>query len=306
MNRFCSGVFLIILALGSSASAQSSYTFSRIQVPDVIYTLATSINNRGTIVGSYSRGDGQQHAFIARDGQFSDFAVSVAGATNTSIAALNNREDLVGTYTEGAGVSHVYVSRRDGSLSTLDASALGATSVSPSAINDRGDIVGTYADADFIIHGFLYTRGSFRRFDVTLPGAQNTFPTGINSRGTIVGTYYTSDGMLHGFVRTNGRDTSFDEPGSPGAVPVGVSNSGLIVGYATAAGQNTPMPVQHAFVANRGVFSDLVPVFPNEPPSPILFSRGLAINDHGSVLGQSTPTKGAITISFLAEPIDCD
>jgi probable HAF family extracellular repeat protein len=290
----------------ASVQAQSSgYTFERVDAPNAIYTYVNSINNHGTIIGNWGNGS-EHHDFIARNGEFEILEIAIEGAQSTTLADLNDREDIVGTYQDANFQTHGFLRRANGQLTILQGPSPNATGLQPNAINNRGDIVGNWGDANGFSHPFVYRRGSFEDIQLSIAGASAVVPADINNRGTILGSYQTEDGRAHFFIHENGRDTTFEEPNTNNAAVYGINDSGLIVGTATTLGQDTQMPKSHAFVYDRGVFTDLVPAFPEIPSQSIFYSAAIDVTNDGVILGQSHRTKDAIVISFLATAADCD
>jgi probable HAF family extracellular repeat protein len=77
-------------------------------------TIATGINDDGSIVGTYSDANGNDHGFIVRDlrrhPRFS--TVDKPGATTTTLAGINDDGQLVGTATDSNGVSTGFKARK--------------------------------------------------------------------------------------------------------------------------------------------------------------------------------------------------
>ncbi|MBZ5600515.1 MAG: hypothetical protein LAN83_19605 [Acidobacteriia bacterium] len=67
-----------------------------------------------------------------------------------------------------------------------------------------------------------------------MPGAQLTAAWDVNDFGVVVGYYNPiSTNQYHGFALRNGKYVSFDYPGALGTFPMGINNSGQIVGTYT-------------------------------------------------------------------------
>ena len=76
-------------------------------------------------------------------------------------------------------------------------------------INDAGQIVGAYVDANHLMHGYIYSNGTYTILDDPSAGTNGPYPQsggstggtqafGINNSGQIVGEYFDSNGALHG------------------------------------------------------------------------------------------------------------
>ena len=68
------------------------------------------------------------------------------------------------------------------------------------SINDQGQIVGLYQDASNVIHGFLYSGGTYTTLDPA--GSAGTLANGINNAGQVVGFYLDAQAHGHGFLET--------------------------------------------------------------------------------------------------------
>ncbi len=177
------GVF-VMSALASTSPAVA--TFTTIDVPGAVATLAQGINDHGQIVGEYLDGiTGPGHGPLL-DGTFT--TIDVPGASFTVARGINNRGQIV-----GSADGHGFLLDR-GTLTSIDVP--GATSTDASGINDHGEIVGTYLNSSGG-HNFLLDHGTFTTIDV--PGAflLGCCFRGINNRGQIVG-YYDPHGFLLG------------------------------------------------------------------------------------------------------------
>jgi uncharacterized membrane protein len=73
-------------------------TYTRIHVPNALTTAAYDINNRGTIVGSYSDAE-LTHGFVLRNGRFT--TIDIPSAMRTVIVSINDSGDIVGSYFNG-------------------------------------------------------------------------------------------------------------------------------------------------------------------------------------------------------------
>jgi probable HAF family extracellular repeat protein len=123
---------------------------------------------------------------------------------------------------------------------------LGTNGTVPFGINVSGEIVGNYVDSNGVLHGFLYSNGTYT--SITDPSARTTagfqgfgtYAHRVNDSDQIVGYYVdgTTNGV-HGFLYsggTNGTYTTLDDPladkgGGIGTVPRGINDLGQIVGY---------------------------------------------------------------------------
>jgi probable HAF family extracellular repeat protein len=209
---------------------------TKIDFPGAAGTQIDKINDRGQIIGNYSRvvpflpGEGSR-GFVLHRGKVT--RIDVPGARLTAPHGINDRGHVVGQYNFAEGADHGFLWKR-GRITTFDVP--GATSTAPLAINNRGDVVGSYADSGGTLHGFLLRDGAYTSFDA--PGGGLTFPFDINDRRQIVVSSVTptADDQLagaRGFVLRDGVDGPFTEiafPRAPRTLAAGIDDRGRIVG----------------------------------------------------------------------------
>ena len=82
---------------------------------DVLLTIPFMMNNSGTTVGFYIGGDGSQHAFQYRGGQFAN--LDVPGATFSAATGVNDRGPILGMYGDEAfAFHHEHLAERSGAV----------------------------------------------------------------------------------------------------------------------------------------------------------------------------------------------
>ena len=263
-RQCCLAAVFVIGAIVSASRAVA--TFTTIDVPGAANgTSAVGINDRGQIVGSYSDGAGNNHAFLMDHSTFT--TIAFPGAVCTQAIGINARGQIVGGYAEKscnpfAGMVPHGFFMDDGNLSTIDVTRA-------RGINNRGQIVGE-AGANC----FLLDRGTF--ITIAVPGANFTFCSGINDRRQIVGGCFDSTG-IHGFLLDNGTFTTIDVPGATLTTPNGINDRGQIVG-----GYNAPDSSGnqhgHGFLLDDGTFTTI-----DVPGSPYTNAEG--INNQGEIVG---------------------
>jgi uncharacterized membrane protein len=159
-------------------------TFTTIDDPNTIgrsgFTVATGINDSGTIVGYYwalnSNGIGGTFSgFIYSNGTFQ--TINVPGANDSAATGINNAGQIV---LNGGLGAFLYT---NGVFTPIQVP--GAFQTSVTAINNVGQIGGMFSGSskDFL---FVDTGGVFTTFE-GLSGAGNF--RGINDQGEIVGSY---------------------------------------------------------------------------------------------------------------------
>jgi uncharacterized membrane protein len=108
--------------------------------PGVTGTEAFGINERGDIVGSFTRA-GPDGAFLLRNGKYTE--ITVPNATSVDAYAINDRGDIVGSYTDSKG-DHGFV-LSDGVVTTVDVPFKDAFETNKvTDINEQGWMVGVY------------------------------------------------------------------------------------------------------------------------------------------------------------------
>ncbi len=163
--------------------------------PGVYFTIASSINLEGDVVGWYSDGQGS-HGFLYEHGRFSKTDVPFNGVTGTVSTGMNDLGQVVGSYGTTDGKIHAFLEDH-GTFQNIDATPGGVENLA-NGINDRDQIV---------VGGGVLQRGVLFPFSVQLPNVNSTNALGINNLDQIVGIYGTSltDGQELSFLATPSR-----------------------------------------------------------------------------------------------------
>jgi probable HAF family extracellular repeat protein len=127
--------------------------FTTIDHPDAVAeTGASSINNRGQIVGGYVDAEGTTHGFLLDDGVFAPIdhpdAASGPGA-GTVARDINKRGQIVGFYFDAEGTAHGFLRDKEGIFTPIDhpdAPQEPGAGTAAFGINDHGQIVGFHFD----------------------------------------------------------------------------------------------------------------------------------------------------------------
>jgi probable HAF family extracellular repeat protein len=293
----------------------------------------SSVNNRmGMPMGmatGYSYFDATEvaHAF-AFNGQTS-FDIGTLGGKTSYGRDVNDYADIVGNSDNAQGYSHafafIYVTIKD--LGTLGGFTSEAT-----GINNAGQIVGRSDDKDGFVRAFLYENGQMRSLGTL--GGDWSQASAINENGAVAGTSMTANGEVHAFVYSGGVMTdvsgvkvltvsaindSNDVVGMwlppqgyagytgfiyrggvmqslvPGySEPVGINNSGIVVGYAHF-GQDG-----HAFVWDKTKgLQDLNSLI--DPSLGWTLQVADGINDPGQIVAHGYRAGGA-SVAVLLTP----
>jgi len=166
-------------------------------LPGDDFSLATSINDRGEVVG-YSRPEmfsGTTRWFIWDKRN---------GMREIPTGSQLNSEPFINEFTQVAGADFLWTSRNG----LLNLGTLSSSSVSfATGINDFGHIVGfSQNNLDFSEHAFLWSKEEGMRDLGTLPGQNYSYANGISDFGQVVGQAGTSANPfgLAGFIWTRG------------------------------------------------------------------------------------------------------
>ena len=285
MKRF---PLLTLVLAATTASAFAQFTFTSLDFPGGTKTTARSINNHGTIVGSY-RIDPPRHALVIKHGQFVPLAPNgLLGANFSEAFKINDRGDVVGDYDDG--VTHGFLLRK-GVLTTLDFP--GADATIAYGINQWGAVVGEWDIFDaqgnlLAYHGFIWKDGAFT--DVNFPGSADTSILGINAEGDYVGLWDSDINAPsgHAFLKTEERITSFDVPDAVLTVANDINEDGQIVGLYTGADG-----VTHGFLKVHASFTTID--FPGAA-----YTSAWGINSSGQIVGTHLDTVDAPDRGFIA------
>lgn len=144
-------------------------TFTTIDPPGALFTIAGGINSAGAITGYYSDASNLIHGFLrARDGTFTIFEApgAVAGTAGFSV---NPQGAVTGIYLDANNTLHGFLRYPDSAFTTFDAPGAGdeaGQGTRPEFINAAGMITGFYLDENGVSHGFLRTSDRRCGFDL--------------------------------------------------------------------------------------------------------------------------------------------
>lgn len=212
-------------------------TLTHFRFPGSADTFPRDINNNSVIVGVFDLATGGPlHAFMVRNGAFSE--IKLSGFPNAPVTAegINDQGDITGQLL-GNSVHQGYLLHQ-GTVTLISfPGAIGGTF--PSSINNAGVIVGTYSTGGPAgpNHGFTWKNGVFTTIDV--PGSQDTFPAKINDKGVIVGDSLDSLGVSRGFALSNGQFFNL-VPNSGGTEIEALNNFNNVLGEEDSAKSSFP------------------------------------------------------------------
>lgn len=241
---------ICLLAFTSIAVAKPA-SFTTIDYPGAVYTVAYGINPAGDIVGGYIDTLGHEHGFALRNGNFISF--DWPGSTWTEGWGINPRGDIVGQYgwsENGFNTVHGFL-LRDGNFYPIDVPDQPNTM--PVKISPEGTIVGCYHVNNpngstnlNTMYGFVLDAAG-----VTSHSMSRTMNNGVNPAGDVVGLYYSTTGRVEqSYLIHDGVLTWFQFPGSVATQAWDISPTGTIVGFHRTS---LTGPLQfHGFVMEDG------------------------------------------------------
>jgi hypothetical protein len=171
-------------------------TITRFEVAGAASTYVSSVNNAGTISGSYRDSAGNYHGYL-RDARGKFTLFDVPGATSTVAGAINDLGEVIGSY---APQNRGFLRHADGIFTVFEIP--GYSSVGPSSINDKGTIAGI-AGTGYRGNGatgFVRERGGTTTL-FTVPDSTGMNGVSINARGEIAGSYWDAQGNVHPYLR---------------------------------------------------------------------------------------------------------
>jgi probable HAF family extracellular repeat protein len=234
----------------ATASASLRYTVHDLGTLGGSYSYAFGINRGGAVVGVSATSDGQEHAFLWRNGTMTDLGV-LAGGASSGARAVNRSGDVVGGSASGDGPFHAVLWSQGAitDLGTLD----GFGQSGANSINDVGQVVGYSDDAETgNSHAALWQNGTVTDLG-TLGGALSQ-ANDINGSGQVVGDARVASEDWHAFLWQNGVMTDLGTLGGTASHAQGINDDGDVVGWSEDANG-----VTHAVQWTHGAIIDLGP-----------------------------------------------
>ena len=170
-----------------------------VDYPGALESVASDINNLGTIVGGY--GDNfTTTGFSLQHGTFRSLEDPDAAPMQTNPFDINDRGVISGYFFDPAGMSHSFLF--DGAnYQTVDFPM--AANTADGKLNNLGQLVGIYS-SNGPNHGYLFDSidNTYLSFDV--PDVAATQAHAINNKGQIAGNYkpFPDTSPRHGFIAT--------------------------------------------------------------------------------------------------------
>jgi uncharacterized membrane protein len=291
------------LALSTPATTQ---TYTPIDYPGAVKTVATGINTGGTIVGDFCivcKNNERVDGYILSQGAFTQ--IDFPGSVFTRPLGINDAGSVVGYHRKTtSGTDHGFL------LSGTNWFAIdfpGASQTHAIGIDRAGDIFGGYCSGGNscyapgkAVHGYMLSGGIFTTID--FPGAIFTEVWNTDRAGQIAGRYQDASGLFHVFLLSNGGFTSIDFPGAAETAPgsyslVGGINAGgdIASTYCAAEPCGNPSSSVHGFLLSEGVYT------PIDFPGAIA-TLAAGVNSSDDVVGVYFDSVGGGIHGFLRTP----
>ncbi len=164
-------------------------SLTTIDVLAAVGTEALDINDSGLIVGAYSDAT-TTHGFVDNAGSFT--AIDYPGAASTLATGINTAGTIVGAWSNGTAQQSFIL--KNGVFSDVNFPL--STGTSAIGINDMGVVAGYYSDTSGILHGFIYSAGTYNTLDV--PGAAATELTRPKKGSLVDGVFIDGMSESHG------------------------------------------------------------------------------------------------------------
>jgi len=250
-KKAVSGVFLSVLAIGSSARA-SKYPITDIGALSGGTSFAYAINNSGQVTGystDVSNGTGTAaHAFIYSGGTMSD--LGTFGGVSSQGNAIDGNGNVAGQFNVTTSASHAFVYS---SGSASDIGTLGGTNSYATAINASGTVAGYSNNSSAISLAYSDSNGTMTAFSPAGSfGTTGSVANGINSAGDIVGWAYLPGFVQHAFFYSGSTMNDLGTLGGSSSIAYKINSAGKIVGQSRTTDNKL-----HAFIYANSVMSDL-------------------------------------------------
>ena len=234
--------------------------------PGALDTSASGINERGTVVGSFTNGLNQIQSFVRfPDGTFSD-PIVYPTSQSTYLSDINNTGTACGSYLLDGRYHGFFLSG-----STFTNFDLDTPNTLLRGVNDAGNFSGTTID-----QGFVSIDGTLTMFHIPRQSIIDAY--GINSLNQVVGGAVAVQGfeIEYSFLRrANGKLVwPIQAPGFRNTGMFGLDDKGRMVGFAT----NLDAPTQAVFLHAPHRFAFFA--YPGA-----IFTEFTDINNQGEICG---------------------
>ena len=283
-------------------------TYTPIDYPGAVKTIATGINTAGMIVGDFcvicKTGFEVLHGYILSQGTFTQ--IDFPGAGSTRPFGINDAGAIVGYYwyPNQNSKTHGFLFS-GGVFSPIDFP--GASETHAIGIDRAGEIFGGYCTSSKScyphgenVHGYVLSAGVFTTID--FPGAIFTEVWNRDRAGQIAGRYQDPNGIFHVFLLSNGTFATIDFPGAAETAPSWYApgggfnaNGDIATTYCVAEPCANPSPSVHGFLLSGGVYTT------TDYPGAIA-TLGTGVNSSDDVVGVYFNTVGGGIHGYLRAP----
>ena len=288
-NGFIGGTVIDSNSVAHGFVRLANGKFTTVQPPNSRYTFLAGMNWHGQVAGTFFDSKAFPHGYVKNaDGTFVQLDVP-ASTGGTYVSAINSNGQIAGSFFTGSGQQGFFWDPKN-PTEYATFTVVGSNATSPAGINDSGVITGNYGDFTGM-HGYLRTPdGTITTFDF---GGTSTVtqPVAINTRGEIVGNE-GDEGIGSGFIRTPlGRLLLWGSEEHAAPETMGLSDTGVIVGFETSEGGN-----DLAFERDAAGNETLLAV-----PFSNAGTHATSVNRSGQVVGTYVDSNGA-THGWLLTP----
>jgi probable HAF family extracellular repeat protein len=194
-------------------------TYTRLDYPGALLTVAYDINNSGNIVGLYEDANSDFHGFlynrVTRSFASIDYTNPVC-TTGTDARGINERGDIGGTCTDAGGNFYGYLLTADGFTSIFAPGHL--STIAQGISSDGGNIVGCIHDTNMstTMFGMWLDSSGFNFFGGLYGGlnGRGFMNNGVSPNGRIVAGLFTdtsvSPARTRAYILREGEAMPFD------------------------------------------------------------------------------------------------
>jgi hypothetical protein len=214
-KEICLIAGLSLAGISISPAFAGSYIFSTITHPDETYSYASSVNDWGTVVGSYNTSASR----VRRNFAWFEGKSTPLPKTITPVTSINNQNVIAGTIGSSPDTTTVLLHAFTGKFARIPIES-GYHSY-PTAIDDSSNVVGFASNppvsVGFVSMGFV-SNGVATSY-LTPPGDyKDSTASFISDSGVVYGAYAGKLRNTHEFYFQNGTYTDFFPPGDITAV----------------------------------------------------------------------------------------
>ncbi|HUS18205.1 MAG TPA: hypothetical protein VMZ25_01020 [Terriglobales bacterium] len=296
-NARCLAMVLAVMVAAltgvSESRAGTPETYTKLDVPGAVVTIASGVNPDGSVVGWYCQqlpcNASRFRGFLLQGGVYTTIHVPASPdrpAIGTQARYISPQGVVLGNYfsLENAIVRQRGFAWYEGTFTFFDAPSTAFDNpadpqhIIPRAINANGDIVGCIHGRNTMesMHGFTFKNGAF----TTVPDGF-TMNNGITSAGDVVGLdFMTGTGYL---MDSAGNQETLTFPGAYATEAWDINARGEIVGVAWTNSGTVP----HAYLRGKGGVYRVI------DPAGALAAQAFGISSNGTVVGSYRDASGS-------------